>query len=353
MGVIKISDVLLFDSMSNSELYVEFFKEINITINSLTNKNGVIKKDDLDNNLTGIMDIGVTKLKKLKTYTESRKLLLYDSRTWGLYSQGDTIQNYIDFDNGINYKINADIEYYTTFDGTSQFNFTSLTDKSIFKVFLNGIEVTDYSKNGNNIIIQGIFLDYIDIIDNDMFIITYGTIQTISSDIIITYDGFSQIFDVDRFLDECILDLTDLTKIGFYKSLDVTNSKENTKFKNNFEMAPITYTNDVRSSLNIENLQDSLYNDIKMLVGNNKFRLIQHNAQMSKVIFYNNCSINDGDTFRMAKENNTRRFTVDFGSYIIAGFETGLDININYGEGIYGYGAYGGYLIFNSRRVIS
>ena len=353
MEVIKIDNIFLFDNMNNSEMYIEFFSEINITINSSTNENGKILIDDLNNDLIGIFDIGITKLKKLETYTESRKLLLYDTRTWGLYSQEDVIQNYIDFDNGTNYKIDADIEYYSTFDGISQFTFTSLTDKDIFKVFLNGIEVVDYSKSGDNIIIQGDFLDYIDIIDNDMFIITYSSIQTISFDIIITYDGFNQIFDPIRFLDDCILDKTNLTKIGFYKSFDITNSRENTKFKNNFEIAPTTFTNDIRNSLNIEHLQDSLFNDIQILVGNNKFRLIQHNPHIGKAIFYNNCSINDGDTSRIAKENNTRRFTVDFGNYIIAGFESELSY---YGEGIYGfgtYGAYGGYLIFNSRRVIS
>jgi len=178
----------LLEASIDSQYFMENYEETTITITSTENGGGVLETDVLGNYLnSGLIGLqSVYKCTKFTGITSNRYILFHNSddemlgMIKGTYNKqtGDIsgIKNNFSIKGQdlIYYKINASIEN-QEFNGNTV-EFDTLGIETIFKVYLNGDEVTAYSRSDGTIIFDsGVANSF----GNQAFVIFYPQLQTV------------------------------------------------------------------------------------------------------------------------------------------------------------------------------
>lgn len=338
----------MIDSLGDSSVYVEKYSSQTITINSTKNQNGIIEVDDNGNDMIGIYDIGAVDLGNLTTYTYTDKLLIYNDQVdkWGLYSQGEEIRETINWVNGSKYYIKAKYISSDTFSGKT---FTIDTaGKNIFKVYVNGREVSTYTRTDSQITVLGIDAMFVDVNINEMTVVVYDSNQTLSDDIVITYQGVSVIFDFEEFIKTGYFDNKPLVReITIFENLTDNHEKEMSIIKNGFRKRGVDVNLGDLFNLEIQTKTGKDFVNYLSFLRKDVHRTIIVNPYNENIIIYNNQKIINGTSKNYDKDGNVTRVQATTDNKITVYTE----VERAYGEGEYGLHVYGTkYAIHNTSR---
>lgn len=342
---------MIIDNLTATNVYVEKRKMLTITANQDANNSGVLVVDDNNNQLVSIIDTGDTALYKLKSYNGEGGLMLYNPITHHIQiaQEGSFLNVGLDSIKGTRYFLNAKRIISSSVKGTTfQLQLNGL---KIFKLFLdNGMEVSDYTIEGNTITVNGLQRGFIDDFSK-LVAFCYESIEITDSNTSfqIEYMGYDIIFNLDRFMDEenFIPPIFNGREVTVFESLIVNSSTTRESFKSNFEYRGKGVIQSVKNTFDLSLFGASDIEDIYSYLGSDEFRVICVNPTFGRVILINNCYIENGTSINLEKEKNLKRTTVDCGNYIdiISSYTEA------YGTGRYGTGVYGGMRIINSHRV--
>ena len=320
----------MIDNQTAQSMYIEKYSTQTITILPEMNSQGKLERDDKNNNLSGLVDLGKAQLQSLDNYPYSYSLLLYNENgEFQLVNQNEKISLSLDWDNYTNYKINARKIYSDVYDditNTFTLNIPESESFGVYLIFLNNKPIKSFRIDNNKIKITDGSLKYIDKIYNRLDLIIFGDQTLRNTPITISYLGVSLIYDAPTYSES-------ITKASI---------------KEDFDYRGKTYVNDMSATLDmtfmIDNTHYDLYNQYKGSI----FRVIIVNPLVDKIDIYNNCYISDGITFEYNKTTNNRRVVVDVDNRI----EILVPSVKPYGKELYNEGYYNGEtIIINSKKV--
>lgn len=342
---------MVIDNLTSTDVYIEKKQLIKIICDKTTNSNGLLEIDALNNPLITMIDSGDTPLYRLSEYSGNKKVMLYNPTTkqLRLLGNGEFIDINIDFIKGTQYFLEAE-RIKSTNVNKNIFNI-NLNGNNIFKIFLDGTELTRYDidRENNTITILGIEKNLLD--DFSQIVCwTYksNTIPASSNDkFVIEYYNYQTIWDQESFHDGTYFESFKGEELNTFDSLSINQSITKTNYKNNFNNSYRNIINSVENTIdiNIFNISDKV--TMTQYVGNEEFRMILNNPLYGRVVLINNCRLDNGVSLSFEKEKNLERLSIPCGNYI--------DIQISdpsiYGKGKYGKGQYGsGAWIYNSAR---
>lgn len=345
---------MIIDSLTNTKLFVEKRKPVNIIVNKNTNNNGILEIDENKNPLISELDSGDTELYRLESYNGEDGVLLYNPTTKAmqLAKSGDFLRITIDFEKGTKYYTGAKVITSSKVNVTEgSFIVDELGGKNILKIFMNGREIKSYRISLNKIFVLGMdksLLDY----HSDIVIYAYDS-NSISNEIeiVIKYYQYNKIFDVDSFFDETYFqdNFTGEEFINF-ESLSVEPQVERTMYKRNFGFSKKFRINSISNRVDLNLFLVSGIRDFIEYVGSSEFRILLVSSLFDRIVIINNCSVSDGVSLVYDKSKNGKKFNIECGNYI--------DIYKSkphpYNKGKYGRYKYGGGYIYldNSHRNV-
>ena len=185
----------LIENYNTSDILFENYDEVEIKINSTydINNKGVLEIDSLNNNIGSAIYSGTNTIFACTNYNTTGSLLLYTEKQWCLINGTFNIEDrnvnniinsiVIQQNQPINYKVSAGITSTSRFNGNTGTLNKNLTGLVVFKVYLNGEEVTDYTIDGNLISFNSNYKEY----GNYAEVIYYDSNQNILKDITLKY----------------------------------------------------------------------------------------------------------------------------------------------------------------------
>lgn len=343
----------MIDNQTAQSMYIEKYSTQTITILPEMNSQGKLERDDKNNNLSGLVDLGKAQLQSLDNYPYSYSLLLYNENgEFQLVNQNEKISLSLDWDNYTNYKINARKIYSDVYDditNTFTLNIPESESFGVYLIFLNNKPIKSFRIDNNKIKITDGNLKYIDKIYNRLDLIIFGDQTLRNTPITISYLGVSLIYDYNKFInEEYFPNEPHVEEMILYDAPTYSESITKASIKEDFDYRGKTYVNDMSATLDmtfmIDNTHYDLYNQYKGSI----FRVIIVNPLVDKIDIYNNCYISDGITFEYNKTTNNRRVVVDVDNRI----EILVPSVKPYGKELYNEGYYNGEtIIINSKKV--
>lgn len=301
----------MIDNIKESSIYIEKYKQQTIKISSSSNQNGILEVDERGNILNNMqLTCGRQRVKSYASTSLGKILLYNDNQYTILESDFDLFYLFI---NPVNYKVRASSDTYTlgySFS-TNVYTFNTNITNTIFKVFINGKEITNYTIESGNLKVNKSDITYINHYDdNDIKIISYDNNQDLGNGLCyIYYDGFDVLYNTD-FFDN----LEDIQNIPYgsglygtglyapslaniYKILETSDDisinttqnfnlyKETLEYKNNF----IEIDRDFSLELDLHSNVDK--SDLIYWLNKSDFRIIVKNKYLDILRIYNNCRI--------------------------------------------------------------
>jgi len=347
----------MIEGLTDTSFYVEQKTLINIEGTTSINSEGVIKIDEESNSLVSTIDCGDGYLNSVLTYTGDKSLLLYNTtmKKYQLVTQDDDISIPLDFELGLNYCLEAEVVGGVISD-YSRYKFTLDTPiKNVFKIFLDGYEITKYITGDLD---ENSEFSEISIIDSQVIrvdefseisVIAYeSTVPTETLYFKLNYYGYTTIWSFDEFSEAEYfesgflgMELQTISDISI--SQDVTSTSSSKPFSNRKDKI----INKIENTLELTTFNYSESRDFVHYIKNNYFRFIMNNMFYGKTTILNDCKIDDGYSTEVG-EKITKEFSIEFGNLIEVDYSEDLG---GYGSGLYGKGEYGSRTsVINSSR---
>lgn len=338
---------MIIDNLTSTRVFLEKKIPITISINANVNNDGVLRVDDLGNELITKIDSGDTMLGRIDKYTGSNKVLFYNRRTrkLRLVSAGESINMPIDFVSGTKFYLGA---RRIVGERVSDNRFSlELMGDNIFKIFLDtGREIKSYSVDGNTIVVSGIDRYHLDSL-SELVVYTYKTTNAVDEEVVISYQGFDTIFNINTFINNEYFDNFSGIEAVCFDNLAITQNTTKDTRRANFENSTRSIINTIENTVSIDTFDGNDTFDIIQYIGSDEFRMCLINSEFGRIVLVNDCRVVDGVNLSFEKEKNTKNITIDCGNYI----DIKLSLQALYGRGLYGKGQYGdGTWITNSSR---
>ncbi|MGL5049476.1 MAG: hypothetical protein ACRC6E_02430 [Fusobacteriaceae bacterium] len=339
---------MIIDSLTSTEVYVERKGLAKIFGSSTINKAGVLTVDSLENALVSNIDSGDTPLYKLDKYTGEDGLMLYNptNKYLQIAKEGDLLKVGLDFEKGTRYYIGAKLIKSTNKKG-SEFD-VALNGLEVFKIFIDGRELKNYSAIGNKVTVMGSDVNVLDIFSE---IIVYAfKSQSIegNEEFEISYDQYMSIWEYDSFTDGSYIDTLLGTEVTCFESLSIAQQVGKTVYRGSgFNFANKTRLNSIDNTLELELFDAKETLDVLQWANTGEFRFILLNPTFGRCVIVNNCKIDNGINMVYDKSKNTKKVTISCGNYIDIKIRDQSEYGANkYGKGLYGSGTY----VVNSHR---
>ena len=327
------------ETIASYKYYVELYRDLTITISNIKNNGGTILVDDNDNRFGKPIHSGSNYIKSVDFNLDS-PIILYDDRNFVYIDdsyEGDVFL--IKPMHYINYKVNA----YRVTDLTLIGNkiMYDMSNKNVFKLFINGREVKNYIKEGDGIVILFPDYNYITEIMDDIILYIYDDDQTIIGNLILTYESPTVLLPYLSDLEGSYFD--DFTrKIEKFTDFGVKVNKELQVINKPFE-----YNNLVEENSRTSKLDISMYEDLRHYLKDNKFRILAFDEVNSRLKIFSNCKWKEGENINFNLEKVEYTYNIEFEDEIIVTYSGNATA---YGSGIYGEGSYGG-ITYNIENV--
>lgn len=345
--------IIIIDSLSNTNVYVEKKNKLFITANNIKNNDGILRIDDEDNQLISKIDSGYTPLYRVKEYNYDDYLMLYNQTTKQiqLAKTESLLHIPIDFALGTKYFLGANRHLVS--NHKENVYSVDLKESNIFKIYLdNGIEITNYAYDNakKELTIKGLEKNLIEEF-SEIVIFSYKSIPNEFSEnyFILEYYNYQTVYDYDTFLDSSYFESNKF--IGYdldgFNKLTISEDIDKEENKNNFRVSSKNIVRKVDVYCEIELIGASDIADMVQYAGNNEFRIVLINSLFGRIFLINNCRIDNGVSIIFQKEGNTKTCKLSCGNYI----DIKIDSNVSYGKNKYGKGLYGGGTwVLNSHR---
>ena len=336
---------IIIDALANTNVYVEKKTLITITANKTKNNEGLLKIDDLDNQLISKIDSGNTLISRVKEYSCEDSLMLYNQTTKQiqLVKSGDSVNIPIDFITGTKYFL-CSKRIIVSEHNNNIFNI-DLKDYSIFKIYLdNGMELLNYTYDNSKkeLLIKGLEAKLIEELSEIIIFVYKKDINSslIENYFVLEYYNYASVYDYNNFINGNYFD--DIDFIGYelicFEKLIVNENVEKETTRPNFSPCDKKIIKNIEVSCELETFNATDLVDFVQYVGNDEFRLVLINPSFGRFFFVNNCAIDNGVNITFQKEGNMKNCKISCGNYI----DVKIDSSVEYGKGLYGKGLYGG-----------
>lgn len=319
--------MLIVENIQDYRFFLDFYVEKNIIISNSSNQSGIINNDEsgsfVNHNGTYYILSG--------TSSGVGNYILYDDLGF-VYVDRDFTEDDLEYrfliknNKTIKYKINANKISQTI---TTNEVPVDLSSSSVFKVFLNGKEITDYSLYSDKIILNNVSIDPA---GDNCTIYTYNNNQTVNGTITLKYLApQKQIPDLQDLLNESYF--ADKYEIKLFDSVSINKNllydEQNSDFIINKEGILTDRDNVISITLN---------EDIRTLIERKKFRLLIWDYKNRRLKNFINTFIKKGVNQTLKRFSNEYNYEFVFeGEYLFEYYE-----NEEYGTYTYGAYVYGG-----------
>lgn len=334
---------MIFENLHDFEFFIEDYSKIKIPISSTVNSSGIIQLDENNNSMYSTL-ISNSPVTSIVGYSVNYGdyLLLYNDNKWGMFKDylftKDKELFSINSHQPTKYKIRA--RKHSVVNQTNNTNFSiDLTNRDIFKVFLNNKEIKSYTNNITYITITDSTL--LDDFYNSLTVISYTTNQAITSNFYLTYEGVVAPVPVTGGGTCDYTAFNTMTRVEVFNEFsDTITPTQDIIYCSDDDFVGEAFTNSYSNKLSTT-INDNL---LKKFDVANKFRLICYNMVADTLYVYTNCRVLDGINKSFNADVNKKTISITFQDRISV---YGTD-NRYYNEGIYNEGVYGGAVVISA-----
>ena len=330
------------ESLKDYDIYIDVYEDADIVVSSTSNHFGQIRNDDNGNSIGSKLHAGSNFIQSCTANTFSNGFLIYDDKNFkyfeGTFSSPDFMlkQNQVPY-----YKIEVEKEVPTV---NNTYLELDLSSKSVFGVFINGrFFQNDYTVTTTEVQLTTTQVNLISGIDDDIFIITYPTSQTISTQsLTLSYKAPTTLLpSLTNLEDETAF--TSMIQVCDFRGSEGFTASVN-KTLNKIEK-PYQYVQFKKEVNRESKITISTFSDYRENINGEQFRILAWNKTLRKLIIFNNCIWQDGESQDFKFVSNDMSLSIDFEDEIIIEYQE----NGTYGIGAYGEGYYGGLKLYSVR----
>ncbi|MGL5961941.1 MAG: hypothetical protein ACRCZ0_08310 [Cetobacterium sp.] len=333
---------MIIDNLADTGLFIDTKTTCSITISPELNKDGVLSEDNFGNNLISIIDSGYTPLGMLVKYHGGSGLLIHNTSTQqhGVFVEGDVIGIPVDFDKGLRYYLDAEVVYPQGRDNDKFI--VDLKGKRIFKISVDGKNITNYSQTTDGIIIKGVDALLLDRFSELVVYIYSDTPPQNYGDIVaqISYKQYRSIEVWDNNeegLDTSYLEGGEVLEVNTFEKLNISPTVTHTEIGRPFSSGYdfITNSSNLKVSLDIFFASEEV--PIDKYVGDSEFRLVLSNPIFGRCILVNNCRLDGTDGLTLDKAKNVANISIRASNLV----DILVSKSTTYGEDEYSKGGFG------------
>lgn len=330
------------ENLTAQSLYIEPYKITKIPITPTINQNGVLEKDENNNNLMSKINVGDVKIDSVIGVTTDY-LLIYttDKDKYMLINSTSSNTSYkMVWNKQLMYKIGAKTLYNQTLH--SDYTITMPNNYSLFTLYINNLRVkeSELSVSGQTITLSQKLRNKLDLVYNVINMVVYKTDQTITAPIELHYLSVKEFFNSTTFRDESYFTTNNIREHINYESLKYDEEITNETFGNE-RRKEIIRTNMI-PKITLSYFVGENFTDFGNELLGKTFRLIVNHPNTKTMEIYPNCEITSGYKKDYAKEKNTVEIEIQCDGRYEIQFGTQPQLtNRPYNSGTYNNGIYG------------
>jgi hypothetical protein len=330
------------ENLTSQSLFIEEYKLTKIHISTTENNNGVLEKDENNNNLNSKLNVGDVKIESvIGVITDNLLLYTSDKNKYMLINSSSNNTSYkMVWDKPIMYKIGAKTLYNQILNSNHTINIPNTY--SLFALYINNNRIQDneFTIVGQVITLSTKLVKKLDLVYNTVNMVVYPTNQTITTPIELHYLSVKEFFNATTFRDESYFNNNNIREHINYES-----------FKYDEEITNETYGNDRRKNILRTNMIAKI--NISYFVGEHfldfandllgkTFRIVINHPNTNSMEIFPNCVVTSGYKKDYAKEKNTVEVEIQTdGRYEIKFENQPTLVNRPYNSGTYNNGIYG------------
>lgn len=309
------------ENLTSQSLYIEPYKITKIHITPTINQNGVLEKDENNNNLMSKVNVGDVKIDSVTGVTTDN-LLIYtsDKSKYMLINSTSSNTSYkIVWNTQMLYKIGARTVYNVP---TKNNEIEIPIDHSLFALYINNnrINESEFNVVGQKITLSSKLIKKLDLVYNNVNMVIYKTDQTITTPIELHYLSVKEFFNPTTFRDESYFSNNNIQEHINYESLKYDEEITNETFGND-RRKEVLRTNMI-AKLNLSYFVGENFTDFGNELLGKTFRIIVNHPTTKTMEIYPNCKVTSGYKKDYAKEKNTveveiqtdGRYEISFGT---------------------------------------
>lgn len=330
------------ENLTAQSLYIEPYKITKIHITPTINQNGVLEKDENNNNLMSKINVGDVKITGVIGITTDYLLLhTTDKDKYVLINSISSNTSYkMIWNKQLMYKIGAKTLYNQPLH--SNYTVDIPNNYSLFALYINNLRVKDseLSVNGQTVTLSEKLRNKLDLVYNVINMVVYKTDQTITTPIELHYSSVKEFFNADTFKDESYFTTNKIREHINYESLKYDEEITNETFGNE-RRKEVLRTNMI-AKLNLSYFVGENFVDFGNDLLGKVFRIIVSHPNTKTMEIYPNCKVVSGYKKDYAKEKNTVEVEIQCDGRYEIHFGTRPQLtNRPYNSGTYNNGIYG------------
>lgn len=330
------------ENLTAQSLYIEPYKLTKIHITPTINSNGILEKDENNNNLMSKINVGDVKITGVIGITTDYLLLhTTDKDKYVLINSISSNTSYkMIWNKQLMYKIGAKTLYNQPLH--SNYTVDIPNNYSLFALYINNLRVKDseLSVNGQTVTLSEKLRNKLDLVYNVINMVVYKTDQTITTPIELHYSSVKEFFNADTFKDESYFTTNKIREHINYESLKYDEEITNETFGNE-RRKEVLRTNMI-AKLNLSYFVGENFVDFGNDLLGKVFRIIVSHPNTKTMEIYPNCKVVSGYKKDYAKEKNTVEVEIQCDGRYEIHFGTRPQLtNRPYNSGTYNNGIYG------------
>lgn len=330
------------ENLTAQSLYIEPYKLTKIHISSTINPNGILEKDEHNNNLMSKINVGDVKITGIIGVTTDYLLLhTTDKDKYVLINSTSSNTSYkMVWNKQLMYKVGAKTLYNQPLH--SNYTVDIPNNYSLFALYINNLRVKDseLSVNGQTVTLSEKLRNKLDLVYNVINMVVYKTDQTITTPIELHYSSVKEFFNADTFKDESYFTTNKIREHINYESLKYDEEITNETFGNE-RRKEVLRTNMI-AKLNLSYFVGENFVDFGNDLLGKVFRIIVSHPNTKTMEIYPNCKVVSGYKKDYAKEKNTVEVEIQCDGRYEIHFGTRPQLtNRPYNSGTYNNGIYG------------
>jgi hypothetical protein len=311
------------DNIKNYSFFIDYYNDVEIKITNSKNSDGLLYTDENGSFIGYTFQVGTNYIYPKSNTTN---VLLYDDFTFAINSRFLKKKGQY-----VRYKLGATKTTITNIDYATKKLNRALTNRSVFKVFVNGQEATSYTVDTTGVTLTGDSVELLTNINDYVAIIDYPSIQTPSGTVIFEYLAPANTTPTQSQIETYLDGLLEITE---FDDIQINKSKQQTKINNLYQ-----YINNKRYTNKEFTLQINMFKDYRAELLNKRFRILFYDYTDKIMRIYNNCLYDGSESKSYKRFKNDTTLNIEFEDEYMVVYD-GEDVA--YGEGEYGLEAYGG-----------
>ena len=330
------------ENLTAQSLYIEPYKITKIHITPTINQNGMLEKDENNNNLMSKINVGDVKIDSVLGITTDYLLIYTSDKDKYMLINSTSSNTYYKmvWNKKLMYKIGAKTLYNQKLH--SNYTIDIPSNYSLFALYINNNRVKDneYSITGQIITLSQKLRNKLDLVYNTVNMVVYKTDQTIITPIELHYLSVKEFFNSITFRDESYFTTNNIREHINYESLKYDEEITNETFGNE-RRKEIIRTNMI-PKLTLSYFVGENFIDFGNELLGKTFRVIVNHPNTKTMEIYPNCIVTSGYKKDYAKEKNTVEIEIQCDGRYEIQFGTQSQLtNRPYNSGTYNNGIYG------------